>query len=518
MVAVARAEAGMLSKKAAHCNLTRTAEFDICGCVCLQREQHHMRRIITEKLISIYIDVPVLRPGTIGAYVLAFVSVGVATAIGVALNPYIEGVPFITFLPAAVITTFISGIGAGLLAVVLSIVATDYFLLPPRLSFYIESSADAAHLLQFAVFLSLCVILIGEMRSAAIEREQTERALRESKDRLQLALDSALLGWWQYDPRRGVASRDARCQEILGVAQDEAPFEEFLRQMHPGDREGFLTAREVALDPSDPKPFAYEYRIIGRDGKVSWVETHGLAYFKGAGPQRQLVSFGGAIQDITERKEREEKEHLLMREVNHRAKNMLSVVDAVARQTAARNPEDFVERFSERLQALSANQDLLIRNEWHGVEIEDLVRAQLAHFTSLMSSRIAVHGPKVRLTPAAAQAVGLALHELATNAGKYGALSTDTGRLDIYWASDGETFTMNWTEREGPPVLAPERRGFGTVVLQAMAERGVGGTVDLEYAPSGLTWRLTCPAANALHPQNAGRRLGNKNQIEGGDS
>jgi PAS domain S-box-containing protein len=459
-----------------------------------------MRKSITTRLGSIYIDIPALRPGTVGAYVLAFVSVGMATALGVALDPYIEGVPFITFLPAVVVTTFISGFGAGFLAVVLSAVATGYVLLPPRFSFYIESSADLSHLLQFAALLSLCVILIAQMRSAAIQREQTERALRESKDRLQLALDSALLGWWQYDPRRNVALWDARCQEILDVAQDEGPFEEFLKRVHPGDREGFLIARKVALDPADPKPFAYEYRIIQRDGKVRWVESHGLANFQGAGPERRLVIFVGALQDITERKEREEKEHLLMREVNHRAKNMLSVVDAIARQTAARNPEDFIERFSERLQALSANQDLLIRNEWHGVEIRDLVCAQLAHFADVIGTRIAVHGPRLRLNPASGQAIGLALHELATNSGKYGALSADTGRLDISWASDGDTFTMGWTESGGPAVSAPQRRGFGSIVMKEMVGRSVGGEVDLDYAPSGLSWRLTCPAANALGP------------------
>src|SRR6202008_2218968 len=105
---------------------------------------------------------------------------------------------------------------------------------------------------------------------------------------------------------------------------------------------------------------------------------------EGAGAGRQVVSFVGTAQDITERKEREEREHLLMREINHRAKNMLSVVDSIAHQTATRNPEDFIERFSERIQALSANQDLLVRNEWRGVDIEDLVRAQLAHFADLI--------------------------------------------------------------------------------------------------------------------------------------
>src|SRR6266481_4617751 len=177
---------------------------------------------------------------------------------------------------------------------------------------------------------------------------------------------------------------------------------------------------------------------------------------------------------------------------------MLSVVDSTAHQTAAKTPEDFVERFSDRIQGLSVNQDLLVRNEWNGVEIEDLVRAQLAHFADLIGSRIAMHGPKLRLSPASAQAIGLALHELATNAGKYGSLSTDAGRVDVSWGSDGDILTMSWTEREGPLVSAPKRRGFGTNVMEAMAERSVDGKVDLDYAPSGLTWRLTCPSANAL--------------------
>jgi two-component sensor histidine kinase len=106
----------------------------------------------------------------------------------------------------------------------------------------------------------------------------------------------------------------------------------------------------------------------------------------------------------------------------------------------------------------------------------------------------------VRLNAASAQAIGLALHELATNAGKYGALSTDKGRIDIDWGTEGETLTMNWTERDGPPISLPRRRGFGTIVMEQMTERSVGGAVDLDFAPSGLTWRLTCPAANAIEP------------------
>jgi PAS domain S-box-containing protein len=331
-------------------------------------------------------------------------------------------------------------------------------------------------------------------------RKQAEQALQASKDRLQLALDGAQLGWWEYDPVRRVLLWDGRAQEICGYAENKLTNEEFLKRIHPDDAARFSAVREAALDPVDPKPYGNEYRIVRRDGKVRWVESRGRAYFDGAGPERRLVSFVGTIQDVTERKAREEKEHLLTREINHRAKNMLSVVQAIARQTAIKNSEDFIERFSERIQALSANHDLLVRNEWTGVEIEDLVRAQLAPFADLIGSRIAVLGPKLRLKAASAQTVGLVLHELATNAGKYGALSTDSGRVDVCWGIDADTLSMTWTERDGPRVSAPKQRGFGTRVIEAMADHSVDGTVNLDYAPSGLTWRLTCPAANALEP------------------
>jgi len=106
----------------------------------------------------------------------------------------------------------------------------------------------------------------------------------------------------------------------------------------------------------------------------------------------------------------------------------------------------------------------------------------------------------LRLNAAATQAIGLALHELATNAGKYGALSTDRGRVDVYWRADGDTLTMGWIERDGPTVSPPVQKGFGSTVVASMAKATVGGEVQLDYAPSGLIWRLTCPTANALEP------------------
>src|SRR5262249_30047757 len=217
--------------------------------------------------------------------------------------------------------------------------------------------------------------------------KRTEEDLKASKDRLQLALNAAQLGSYQYDPRHGVFSGDARAQEIFDFAENKAAKEEIMRLVHPDDLERGSVALEAALNPGDPRRSATEFRLRRANGAGRWVETLGRAYLESDGRQRRAVRFVGTVQDITERKkreeerrEREEKEHLLMREINHRAKNMLSVVDAIAHQTVASNPEDFVERFSERIQALSANQDLLVRNEWQGVDVEELVHAQLAHF------------------------------------------------------------------------------------------------------------------------------------------
>jgi two-component sensor histidine kinase len=187
-----------------------------------------------------------------------------------------------------------------------------------------------------------------------------------------------------------------------------------------------------------------------------------------------------------------------MGEANHRAKNMLGLVQVIARQTMAGSPEDFIERFTKRIQALAANHDLLSQNLWQGDDLEGLVRAQLAHFTDFLGSRIMMYGPRLRLNAAAAQAVGLALHELATNAGKYGALSTGAGRVDIGWLSEGDVFAMSWSERNGPPVRPPTHRGFGSTVIDSMVKRVFDAEVQVQYASSGLEWRLTCPMVNAL--------------------
>ena len=198
-----------------------------------------------------------------------------------------------------------------------------------------------------------------------------------------------------------------------------------------------------------------------------------------------------------------------MQGVNHRSKNLLSVVQSVARQTALKSdPATFVMKLTERIDGLAASQDLLVKNSWQGVDMAALVETQLSHFKDLIGTRIVVDGPPTDLTPPAAQGVGMALHELATNAAKYGALSNIYGRVTIKWhvvTHDLPEFQITWIEEGGPPVQPPNHCGFGQILIGRMAEAAVGGTAELRYLESGVFWKLTGPVTNTLEPNRAYR-------------
>jgi PAS domain S-box-containing protein len=206
--------------------------------------------------------------------------------------------------------------------------------------------------------------------------------------------------------------------------------------------------------------------------------------------------------DLSERQRYEERIRTLMREVNHRSKNMLALVLSIARQTVASSVEDFRDRFTQRIQGLSVGQDLLVQSDWQFVPLEALLRGQLAHFGDLIGTRILLDGPALEISPAAAQALGLAVHELGTNAAKYGALSGAEGRVEIrWWTSHGDAaqeFSLEWVESGGPAVASPRHMGFGSAVTGSLVRTSLNARVATDYAVSGLTWRLICPAERVL--------------------
>jgi PAS domain S-box-containing protein len=333
-------------------------------------------------------------------------------------------------------------------------------------------------------------------------RKAAERDVRETSDRVRHALAAGGLGAWELDLATQIARGDDRVRTMFGTPSGDITQAEFLSLIHNEDVASVQTALAGAADPNGDGHFEFEYRIRRQnDGAERWMNSQGQAIFQNRRPVRMI----GVTYDMTERKRAEDHIKLLMREVNHRSKNLLTVVQAVARQTARKSdPAEFVVRLSERIDGLAASQDLLVKTLWQGVDVAALIEAQLSHFKDLFGARIVIDGPAANLTPPAAQGIGMALHELATNAAKYGALSNSTGRVTIKWqvvADAPPEFQMTWIEEGGPPVQAPNHSGFGQMVIGRMAEAAVSGTAELQYLESGFVWKLTGPVANTLEPK-----------------
>jgi PAS domain S-box-containing protein len=330
-------------------------------------------------------------------------------------------------------------------------------------------------------------------------RKQAEEALKESERRFRGVFENAGTGIAITDLQGRFQSCNPAYTAMLGYSEAELRAMNFADLVHPEDREANM-AKTGPLIAEELSSFEIFNRYIGKDGAVLWVHKHVSLLYDAAGGPAGMVAL---VTDLTERKRHENQINLLLREVNHRAKNMLALVQAMARQTAANDPQNFVERFGERVRALAASQDLLVKAEWKGVDLGELICSQLAHFKDLIGRRIELRGPQLFISAPAAQTIGMALHELATNAGKYGALSAGEGRIAVDWALDGgegddARFALSWREEGGPPVAAPTQSGFGSTVIGPMAKMSLDADVELSYAPEGLLWRLECPAANVL--------------------
>jgi PAS domain S-box-containing protein len=333
--------------------------------------------------------------------------------------------------------------------------------------------------------------------NAELDRRVGERteALRSSEERLRLAIEAAQLGMWDWNLRSGELVWSPRHELLFGYepGTPSRKLGNFEERVHPDDREEVMLAIDEAKRTGTD--YRREYRVVWLDKSVHWIHASGSFIYDSDGEPMRMT---GMIMDVSERKRAEEQMALLLAEVNHRAKNMLGLVEAIARQTLAGNPKDFAQNFSQRIQALSASQNLLVASKWTGVGLQDLVCAQMALFADI-GTRIRPGGPSLRLSATAAQALGMALHELATNAVKYGALSNSDGFVSITWHLPRDArLTIKWREEGGPPVVPPATLGFGSVIVDAAIKAELNAEVSIDYATEGLTWQASLPTATSL--------------------
>jgi two-component sensor histidine kinase len=245
-----------------------------------------------------------------------------------------------------------------------------------------------------------------------------------------------------------------------------------------------------ALDPEGDGVYEVEYRVKQLDGSWRWLSAWGLVEFEGSGGRRRPVAITGASRDLTERKNADDLQRLMVNELNHRLKNSLATVQSVAMQTlrGAADPEAARQALDQRICSLARAHDLLTARNWQGAEIRELVRRTVEPFAA---TRFVVSGPSLEVNPRHALALSMALHELATNAAKYGALSTPQGSVQIVWRTDGCELALRWREVDGPRVSPPTRRGFGSRLLERSLASELSGRSWVDYAPGGVVWEIT---------------------------
>lgn len=310
------------------------------------------------------------------------------------------------------------------------------------------------------------------------ERAQREALMRLMGDKLPVLV-------WVGTAEGRLAWANQGFREFFAV--DGAALAEFRWQDHLEAGHG------ITAGPSEG-PWEAVLPMRSASGAARWllVRTVPLADPQG----RPYLRFGTAT-DITDQHEAERKVRTLLKEVNHRTRNMLAVIQSLARRTVA-GGGDFIERLEARIAGLAATQDLLVRHDWAGIPVAELVEAQVVA-AGQRAERVVTAGPAFTLAPPAAEAIGMALAELTLNAARFGALSAPEGRVAVSWREGAaDQFAIAWQERGGPRVAPPEISGFGSQIIVDVPRGKLLGTVELAYPPEGLSWRLTCPARMAL--------------------
>lgn len=335
-------------------------------------------------------------------------------------------------------------------------------------------------------------------RVAVVFQDVTERVARVRKDEAQLRLahEAAGVGAFDWDVAGDRLLTTPEIERLYGLEPGafHGGYDAWLDLVHPADREVAHRAVQAGLAAG---AFDGEWRTIRPDGRVVWLLNRGIVERDADGtPVRML----GINVDITDRKAAEDRQTMLMAELDHRVKNVLAIVQAIARQSLGRDLGEAADRFVGRLSALSRSHTLLADNRWEGAGLHALLAEALAPYEPAAGDRLSATGADVKLGPKAAQSLSLALHELVTNAAKYGALSTGEGRLEVtwHWAGAGADRRLHllWREVGGPAVAGPPaRRSFGSRLIELTIAHDLDGEVALDFRPSGLVAEIRVPAS-----------------------
>lgn len=322
------------------------------------------------------------------------------------------------------------------------------------------------------------------------DRRAMEDALRASETRTRLALEAADMGAWETTPDFSLHQWDARTRVLLGHEPDETgDFHSVMDRVHPDDR-ARVEAEVLRVAGQPQGVLDIDYRVVNRTGSVHWVHVRGRVIAEQDAPAR----FVGTIRDVTQQKSAEERGKLLAGELQHRIKNTLAVVQSIVGQTLrnAASPEEARDAVSDRLATFGRAHDLLNGSNWTSAGLREVLESAV-EVHGVRNDRITLDGPEVRLTANAALAFSMAVHELSTNAVKYGALSTEAGRVELRWARverDGRwLLDFSWQESGGPAVTAPKRGGFGSRLMRGLG-RDLGGEGVIDYAAAGVRWSL----------------------------
>jgi PAS domain S-box-containing protein len=329
----------------------------------------------------------------------------------------------------------------------------------------------------------LAHIGVGVSIDDITERHEAERAVRRSEQRLDLAVGAHRIGIFDWHVPTGRATWNGEMEDIFGIPRGsfEGHTDHFRRRVVPEDL-ARIEAETAATVAAGRDVATYEFRIIRADGEIRWIEGAARYIYDSSGQPWRMV---GTNIDITDRKLGEQHQRLLLNELNHRVKNTLAIVQAIAWQSfrQAGVPREARDAFEGRLAALAAAHDVLTQQNWEAAGIGRILEVATAPHSA---DRFRLSGPAVDLQPKTAVALGLAAHELATNAAKYGALSTPEGRVEVRWTVDDGVLRLVWRESGGPPTAAPARRGFGSRLLEQGLAEELAGSVKLEFRPEGL--------------------------------